>query len=411
MAAFGFVAGLPLPLSGFTLRQWLAEGGAPLAVIGLTANIALAYSLKFLWAPSLDNIPPPGPLRFLGRRRGWLMAIQPALALAAVLLAVSNPAVSPGPALAAAALVAFLSATQDIAIDAWRIEVFPQRLQGMALAAYVWGYRIALLIATTGVLAAVGWIGWHAALLVLAALIGLGMVATLLAPEPAVPEALNAPGPVSLPGRLRHAIVDPLLDILVRPGAWAVLTFVALFKLGEAMAGIMTVPFYRALGFDRPTIAGVGPFSLAGTMAGIALGGLVVARIGVGRALLWTGWAQTVAMGMYLVLAFSPGDRTMLYSTVVTEAFAQGMADAAFLTYLSGLCSLAFTATHYALLSSLASIAIHTLGGLSGVLAAGVGWKMFYALCMLAALPSMGLMLHLLRRFPPEETARAQEKS
>jgi len=156
MAAFGFVAGLPLPLSGFTLRQWLAEGGAPLAVIGLTANIALAYSLKFLWAPSLDNLPPPGPLRFLGRRRGWLAAIQPALALAAVLLALSNPAVAPAPALAAAAAVAFLSATQDIAIDAWRIEVFPARLQGMALAAYVWGYRIALLIATTGVLAAVG---------------------------------------------------------------------------------------------------------------------------------------------------------------------------------------------------------------------------------------------------------------
>ncbi len=409
MAAFGFVAGLPLPLSGFTLRQWLAEGGTPLAVIGLTANIALAYSLKFLWAPSLDNIPPPGPLRRLGRRRGWLATIQPALALAAVLLALSQPAIAPGATLAAAALVAFLSATQDIAIDAWRIEVFPARLQGMALAAYVWGYRIALLIATTATLAAVGWIGWHAALLVLAGLIGLGLLITLLAPEPAAPPTVNAPGPVNLAGRLRHAIVDPLLDILVRPGAFWVLAFVALFKLGEAMAGIMTVPFYRALGFDRPVIAGIGPFSLVGTMAGIAVGGWVVARIGVGRALLWTGWAQTMAMAMYLALAYAPGDQTMLYATVLTEAFAQGMADAAFLTYLSGLCSLAFTATHYALLSSLASIAIHTLGGLSGVLAAGLGWKAFYALCMLAALPSMGLMLHLLRRFPPEEVPRGQK--
>ena len=404
MAAFGFMAGLPLPLSGFTLRQWLAEGGAPLAVIGLTANIALAYSLKFLWAPSLDNLPPPGPFRRLGRRRGWLAVIQPALAASALLLAVSQPAVAPGAALATAALVAFLSASQDIAIDAWRIETFPPRMQGMALAAYVWGYRIALLIATTGVLAGVGWVGWHGALLGLAGLIGLGAVVTLLAPEPAVPGAVTAPGPVGLAGRLRHAILEPLLDILVRPGAWTVLAFVALFKLGEAMAGIMTVPFYRALGFDRPTVAGVGPFSLGGTMAGIALGGWLVARLGVGRALLWTGWAQTVAMAMYLVLAWSPGDRTMLYGTVLTEAFAQGMADAAFLTYLSGLCSLAFTATHYALLSSLASIAIHTLGGLSGVLAAAVGWKIFYALCLLAALPSMVLMFFLLRRFPPAET-------
>ncbi|MSP05494.1 MAG: MFS transporter [Acetobacteraceae bacterium] len=403
MAGFGFMAGLPLPLSGFTLRQWLAEGGAPLAVIGLTANIALAYSLKFLWAPSLDHCLPPGPLRRLGQRRGWLAAIQPALALAAAILAISQPAVSPGPALAAAALVAFLSASQDIVIDAWRIEVFPQRLQGMALAVYVWGYRVALLIATTGVLAAVGWIGWHAALLALAALIGAGVVLTLLAPEPAmVAGGGNAPGPVSLLGRLRHAVLEPLLDIVVRPGAWTVLAFVALFKLGEAMAGIMTVPFYRSLGFDRPTIAGIGPLSLGGTMAGIMLGGWLVARIGVGRALLWTGWTQTVAMGMYLVLAFSPGDQTILYATVVAEAFAQGMADAAFLTYLSGLCSLAFTATHYALLSSLASIAIHTLGGFSGVLAEQVGWKEFYALCMLAALPSMVLMLRLLRRFPPD---------
>ena len=405
MLAFGFVAGLPLPLSGFTLRQWLAEGGAPLAVIGLTANIALAYSLKFLWAPSLDNLPPPGPLRRLGRRRGWLAAIQPALVLAAVALALSNPAVAPTPALAAAAAVAFLSATQDIAIDAWRIEVFPARLQGMALAAYVWGYRIALLIATTGVLAAVGWIGWHAAILGLAVLIAMGLVVTLLAPEPALPASVTVAAMAGPWGRLRHAVLDPLREFLGRQGAWTVLAFVALFKLGEAMAGIMTVPFYRALGFDRPTIAGVGPFSLGGTMAGIALGGWLVARIGVGRALLWTGWAQTAAMGMYLVLAFSPGDRAMLYATVLTEAFAQGMADAAFLTYLSGLCSLAFTATHYALLSSLASIAIHTLGGLSGVMAAAVGWKAFYALCMLAALPSMGLMLHLLRRFPPAERA------
>jgi len=403
MAAFGFVAGLPLPLSGFTLRQWLAEGGAPLAVIGLTANIALAYSLKFLWAPSLDNLSPPGPLRHLGRRRGWLAAIQPALVLAAVALALSNPAVSPGPALAAAAVVAFLSATQDIAIDAWRIEVFPQRQQGMALAAYVWGYRIALLIATTGVLAAVGWIGWHGALLGLAGLLALGLLVTLAAPEPDLPASVIGVLPAGPWGRLRRAVLEPLGEFLSRPGAWTVLAFVALFKLGEAMAGIMTVPFYRALGFDRPTIAGVGPFSLGGTMAGIALGGWLVARIGVGRALLWTGWAQTAAMAMYLILAFYPGERTMLFATVLTEAFVQGMADAAFLTFLSGLCSLAFTATHYALLSSLASIAIHTLGGLSGVLAGSVGWKAFYALCMLAALPSMGLMLYLLRRFPPEE--------
>ncbi len=396
MAAYGFVAGLPLPLSGFTFRLWLSEGGVSLALIGVTANIGLAYSLKFLWAPVLDNAPPPGPLRWLGRRRGWLAAIQPALAGAAALLALSDPARLPLVSLGIAAMVAFLSASQDIVVDAWRIEVFPEHRQGAAMAAYVWGYRVALLIATTGVISAVGTVGWHAALLGVAALIGLGLVVTLLAPEP--PPAAQRVVPAGFAARLVHAVVAPLRDFLSRSGAPLILAFVALFKLGEAMAGIMTAPFYRALGFSREAIAATGWFSLGGTLAGIALGGWLVARIGTGRALLRTGWTQTIAMAMYLLLAVSAGEHHVLFATVTTEAFAQGMADAAFITYLSGLCSREFTATHYALLSSLAAIAVHTIGGVSGVLAARMGWVAFYALCMFAALPSMGLMLVLLKR-------------
>ena len=184
MAAYGFVAGLPLPLSGFTFRLWLAEGGVSLAVIGLTANIGLAYSLKFLWSPILDNTPPPGPLHHLGRRRGWLAVIQPALAASAALLAMSDPARLPSLSLSLAALVAFTSASQDIVVDAWRIEAFAPHRQGAAMAAYVWGYRVALLIATTGVISAVSAVGWHTALLGVAGLIGCGLVVTLLAPEP-----------------------------------------------------------------------------------------------------------------------------------------------------------------------------------------------------------------------------------
>jgi MFS transporter, PAT family, beta-lactamase induction signal transducer AmpG len=400
MAAYGFVSGLPLPLSGFTLRLWLSVGGVSLAVIGLTANIGLAYSLKFLWAPLLDQSAPPGALGRFGRRRGWLLAIQPTLAAAAVLLALSNPAGAPLISLAAGALVAFLSASQDIVIDAWRIELFPPRLQGAAMAAYVWGYRIALLISTTGVIAAAAHIGWHVSLTGVAALIACGAVVTLLAPEPhgAARQAI-----VGFVARMRHAVLEPLAEFLSRPGAIGILLFVALFKLGEAMAGIMTAPFYRALGFSQIAIAATGPFSLVATLAGITLGGLLVARIGVGRALLWTGWAQTVAMLMYVWLSLSAGDHRVLYGTVSVEAFAQGMADAAFITYLSGLCSMAFTATHYALLSSVAALTVHTLGGFSGVLAASLGWTHFYALCSFAALPAMLLMLRLLRRYPPVE--------
>lgn len=402
MAAYGFVAGLPLPLSGFTFRLWMSESHLSLAAIGLTANIGLAYTLKFLWAPLLDQVSPPGPLKRMGRRRGWLLAIQPALVASCVLLALSDPAAAPAGAVAAAALVAFLSASQDIAIDAWRIEIFPARLQGAAMAAYVWGYRTALLISGAGAIKSADIVGWHGALLGVAALVALGPIVSLLAPEP---RGVRPSRPVAgFVNRLSGAVVEPLREFLTRPGAATILAFVALFKLGEAMAGVMTAPFYRSLGFDRAAIAvATGPFSLTATFAGTAIGGWLVAKLGVGRALLWTGWVQTLAMAMYVVLAYSAGEHHVLYATVVVEAFAEGMADAAFITYLSSLCSVAFTATQYALLSSLAAIALRTVGGLSGFLAEAVGWKLFYTASLFAALPAMLIMLRLLRRFPPVE--------
>lgn len=392
MAAYGFASGLPLPLSGFTFRLWLSDSGSALSVVGLTAWIGLAYSLKFLWAPLLDQKPPFAALRRFGRRRGWLLLIQPLLGMAALSLALSEPSAAPLAAFAAAACVAVLSATQDIAIDAWRIETFPERRQGLALAVYVWGYRIALLISTTGVIAAANAIGWPTALLAVAVLAAAGTLVTLRADDPGLTDdAVPARG-------LRHAVIDPVRSFLMRPLAWLVLAFVALFKLGEAMAGIMTAPFYRHLGFDKAAIAVTGPFSLGATLAGITLGGWLVARIGVGRALLVTGWAQTVAMAMYVVLSLCPGEPAVLYLTVTTEAFAQGLADAAFLTFLSGLCARAFAATQYALLSSVPSLAIHTIGGVSGLMVQSLGWTSFYAACMAGAVPGMLLMVILLRR-------------
>ena len=388
---------------GNTFGFWLADEGTSLTAIGFISWVGLAYSLKFLWAPVLDRMP-PGWFRRFGRRRGWLAIVQPSLVVAAVLLALSDPIRTPAWSIAAATVVAFCSASQDIVVDAWRIELFPQREQGAALAAYVWGYRIALLIATSGVIGLTGMFGWHAALLGVAALLSIGIPVTLLAPEPDAIATAHA-ATAGFAARLREAIVDPLWEFVARPGAVAILAFVALFKLGEAMAGIMTAPFYRSLGFDRAAIAAIGPFSLFATLAGITLGGWLIARIGVGRALLITGWAQTVAMAMYVVLAYSAGAHAVLYGTVATEAFAQGVADAAFLTYLSGLCSRKFTATQYALLSSVPAFAIHTLGGISGIVAGSVGWVSFYLLCMFGALPAMALMLYLLRRHPPDEAA------
>jgi PAT family beta-lactamase induction signal transducer AmpG len=387
MAGYGFVSGLPLPLSGFTFRLWLADSGADLSVIGLTTSIGLAYSLKFLWAPLLDQSPPF--LSRFGRRRGWLMLIQPLLGLAAVSLAFSRPSAAPVAAFAAATCVAVLSATQDIAIDAWRIETFPERRQGLALAVYVWGYRVALLVSSSGAIAASGLVGWPAALLTVALLAAAGVLVTLCAGDPGSTAASGS--------GLKHVLIDPVRAFFVHPRAWLILAFVALFKLGEALAGLMTAPFYKHLGFANRAIAGTGLFSLGGTLAGITLGGALVARFGVGRTLLVTGSAQTLAMAMYVLLSLTPGDTSVLYATVTTEAFAQGVADAAFLTFLSALCARMFAATQYALLSSVPALAIHTIGNFSGRLVEALGWTRFYLACMAAAVPGMLLMVVLLR--------------
>ena len=407
MGAFGFFAGLPLPLSGFTLRQWLSENGTSLEAIGFTASIGLAYTLKFLWSPLLDHARPPAGLWRFGRRRGWLLAIQPLLALACLGLALSDPGSGPGLLIATAVAIAFLSASQDIAIDAWRIESFPERMQGIALAAYVWGYRIALLISGAGAIGFADVVGWRGSLGTMAALAASGVVVTLLATEPRVREAVGRTA--GFLARLRIAVIDPFRDFWARPGALQILAFVMLFKLGEALAHTMAVPFYRELGFDRAQVAwATGLPGLAASLLGAATGGWLVVRIGTGRALISTGFVQMASMGLYFALAVSGGDSRILLAKVVLENFAEAMADAAFLTYLSALCSTAFTATQYALLSSLAAVGLRTIGGLSGILAKHLGWTGFYALTILAALPAMLLMLGLLRRFPPAP-ARAQE--
>ncbi len=395
MAALGFASGLPLMLTLTTLRQWLVERGTPVAVIGLTANIGLAYTFKVLWSPMLDHIRAPFGLHRLGRRRGWILAMQPLLVLAILAMALSQTGLQ---AIAAAGLIALFSATQDIAIDAWRIETFARDEQGLATAIYVWGYRLAMLVASGGVLAMAGVIGWQGALIGIACLAALCMAATAMAQEPHVAQAESAPG--GLLARARAAMLDPLREFLSRPGGLLVLAFVVVFNLGEAMAGVMLTPLYRFLGFTRDNVAGTSVFSLLGTLAGIGLGGWVVRRIGLGRALLLTGAAQTAAMGMYVVLAGSPGRVDLLYATVLLEAVVQGLATAAFLAYLSSLCAAAFTATQYALLTSLAVVASHILGGWSGYVVDAVGFQSFYTLALLCALPAMALMLIILKRFP-----------
>ncbi|WP_227321816.1 AmpG family muropeptide MFS transporter [Acidisoma silvae] len=403
MIGFGFASGLPLLLSGFTLRYWLSEGGVSLKLIGLTAEIGLAYSLKFLWSPVFDN-GAPGFLRGLGRRRGWLMAVQPLLTLSCLLMVLASPA-QPALLIAFAAILAFCSASQDTIIDAWRIETFPQARQGTALAGYVWGYRAAMLISGSGAIALVSHLGWHGVFATMAALTLVGPVVTLLAREPKQDATVvhMLADHVSFAQRFARSVIEPLQEFLTRRGAVVILLFIVLFRLGEALAGTMLVPLYRHLGFDRVQVAVAnGPISLAAVLIGALLGGWLVARIGTGRALLITGCFQTLCMFMYVLLSYSAGQHHILTATAVVESFAEGLADAAFLTYLSSLCSLAHTATQYALLSSIAALASRTVGGLSGFMVPALGWHGFYIMTALATLPSIAVMVYLLRHYPPE---------
>ncbi|MGC9268676.1 AmpG family muropeptide MFS transporter [Acidiphilium sp.] len=398
ITALGFSSGLPLALSGFTLRLWLTRADLPLAAIGFTANLGIAYSLKFLWAPALDQVRAPRPFRALGRRRSWLLLIQLVLAAAIGGLALTHPAHDLAVTLVLGGLVAFFSASQDIMIDTWRIEFFPLHLQGAATAGYVWGYRAAMLVSGSGVIALSVVIGWHEAILLMVPLQLVGAAATLLCPEPVPPQDHR---PVSIGARFRDAVVAPLAAFLQRRGAVLILAFVVLFYLGEALAGVMLAPYYTHLGFNRAVIAlATGPAALVAVLAGTALGGVLVARAGVGRALLAALLFQTMALLLYPVLGLYPHLPHILLAVSVVEAFAQGISDAAFITFLSGLCNKNYTATQYALLSSVAALALRTVGGFSGVIAQALGWIRFYEFTVVSALPAVVVLLVILRKYP-----------
>jgi PAT family beta-lactamase induction signal transducer AmpG len=406
MLGYGFASGLPLPLCVYTLHQWFATAGISLHAIGLLAFVGLPYTLKFLWSPVFDR-PPPAVVAGFGRRRGWLLVVQPALALGCVGLALTDPARNAFATALAALLLAFLSASQDVIIDAWRIGVFPPAQQGNALAAYIWGYQVAMIVANSGVIWIAAQLGWHLPLFLMAVLMLCGTILTLVAPEPtALPARAIVRGVLA---RFEAAIWHPLRDFLMRPGATAVLAFVILFHLGKVFADGTAAPFYHHLGFALKAIADANFLpSLLGTFGGAACGGLLVARIGIPRAVLLTGTAQAASLGMYLALLAHP-TTTMLFAKVGLEFFAWGAADAAFLAYVSSLCSRSYSATQYALLSSLAALVFHTLGGLCGYTAEALGWPLFFAATIAASLPALLIMLHLQRIAPINQPVTATQ--
>ncbi|MEX2205285.1 MAG: MFS transporter [Myxococcota bacterium] len=391
--AMGFASGLPLALTGATLQYWLTESEVSLTNIGLFALVGVAYTLKFVWSPLLDRVPLPWLTARMGQRRSWLVVIELLLALALVGLGYANPALDPWRTALFAALVAFLSASQDIVIDAYRIELLREDEQGAGAAATQWGYRFGIIASGAGALALAEFVGWPTTYLAMASLVGVGLVTVALTPEPAHPASHVR---LTAAAFLRDAVVEPFREFATRPRWLTVLVFIVLYRFGDALAGGMSTAFYAQLGFTKLEIASVVKIlGVIATMAGIALGGLVVFRIGTGRSLIVAGVLAALSNFVFVWLAYQGHDLGALTVAIFVENFTSGMVGAAFVAYLSALCNLEFTATQYALLSSLAATGRTVLAASGGWLAEQLGWPLFFALTALAAVPGIWLAFSL----------------
>jgi PAT family beta-lactamase induction signal transducer AmpG len=384
----GFASGLPLLLTGSVLQAWLKDGGIDLASIGVFALVGLPYTLKFLWAPLFDRYALP-----FGRRRGWLIVTQ--LALAAALGALSLAQPTPQHLLwisAASLLVAFFSASQDIVIDAYRRESLSDDELGLGSALYVNGYRVGMLLASGGGLYIADQTSFAFMYQCMAACMAACVIVTMLAPEPPLP-----PG---APKTLQEAVLLPLRDYFMRHGAWLALGFILLYKLGDTMASAMTTPFYLELGYTKTEIAAiVKVFGFWATILGGTLGGIIILRVGLGRALWVFGVGQMVSTLGFVALAYIGHDNWALAVVIAVENFTGGLGTAAFVGFMGSLTNRRFTATQYALLSSLMGIPRVLLSAPTGWMALQLGWPGFYLLCTLIAIPGL-LMIRSVTQMP-----------
>jgi PAT family beta-lactamase induction signal transducer AmpG len=397
----GFASGLPLLLTLSTLSYWLEKVGVDLTSIGLFALVGIPYSFKFVWAPVVDQVRIPLLTRWLGRRRSWALAMQICLIGAILFMGSTDPAVDPWWTALAALLIAFFSATQDIAIDAYRIEILKEDEQGAGAAATQIGYRIGLIVAGAGALAASDFVGWPLIFGGLAAFVGIGILAVLIAREPEAPESWETIAKAPLARQIKLSAVDPFVEFLTRRGALVILAFVLLYKFGDAIGGVMAYPFYSQMGFTGTEIAAISKvFGVIMTLVGVAVGGVMVSRYGIFRALILGGILQAATNVFYAWLAGRGHDLTALTITIGADNFANGLGSAAFVAYLSSLCNVAFTGTQYALLSSFMATGRTMLSSGSGWLAETLGWAPFFIATMFLAVPGLLLIWWLMRLYP-----------
>lgn len=416
----GFSSGLPLALTGTTLSLWLREEGITLTSIGLLANVATPYALKFLWAPLVDKMPIPILTPLLGRRRGWMILTQICLILSIIGLGTTNPSENIELTALFAFLVAFSSASQDIVIDAYRVEICDEKSLAAGAAAIVFGYRIGMLVSGAGALYLATSFDWQFTYSVMAAFVLVGVITILLTKEPINHHAVSNIQFSHSRTRLEaytqwitEAVIRPLTDFMTRPGWIPILLFVMFYKFGDSLAGVMSTPFFYDLGFTKIEIANVSKvYGTAATFLGLALGGWLMAATGLYRTLWVCGFLQLFSNLMFALQAIAGNDITVLSLTVGVENLAGGMGTAAFVAYLSSLCNIAYTATQYALLSSFMATARIWFSSPGGWLAEQLGWIEFFLITTVAAIPGLMLLWWLTRsgnRTPPTTTETKTE--
>lgn len=389
----GFSCGLPLLLTITLLQAWMKEEGVGLTLIGMMALVGIPYTVKFLWAPFLDRFTLP----FLGRRRGWLLVAQVALIFSISGLGFTDPGKNPWMVAFAAFLVTFFSASQDIVVDAYRREDLTDEELGLGSSLYVNGYRVGMLLASGGGLILADHLPFSAVYLIMAACMLPGVITTLLAREPEVT--------LGTPRTMREAVFDPLLEYFNRQGALWILAFILLYKIGDTMASSMTLPFYLDIGFTKTEIGAVVKlFGFWATVAGSLIGGVIMIRLGISRSLWVFGFLQAISTACFAVLARIGHSVPALSGVIAFENLSGGMGTAAYVAFMASITNRKFTATQYALLTSLMGVPRVLASAPTGFLAKNLGWEGFFIVCTLVAIPGMLLLL----KFAPWTLTAAQ---
>ncbi len=415
MFALGFSSGLPFMLVGNTLGFWLRESGVTLTTIGFLSWVGLAYSFKFLWAPLTDKVNIPVLGRILGRRRGWMFFSQLIVMLGLFAMALFKPEGHILTFTAIAAVAAFASATQDIVIDAWRIEI-SEASEDMAMmsSAYQLGYRVALLITDALILIAASAIGWPTSYSLMAASMGVGIVATLFATEPLKTQVAETKKAFSWRG-VFDAVVGPLVAFFKQHGqkALLILAAVSLYRLADFVMGPMANPFYADLGIAKEVVGSVrGTFGLAASVVGIAAGGIAAVRFGLVKTLLLGAFIGPASNLAFSVLALTGARNDIFAGAMVIDNFASGFAGVALVGYMSSLTSIGYTATQYALLSSFYALLGKFLKGFSGISVDLLAQKTdvmhayayFFAGTAFIGLPALLLCFFLVKSIPKTST-------